>query len=219
MTLKQDRYRLPDNPNLKDINRYKRELNWNEYPPFYHMVSSAVANVGGLLQYGFDNAVSRMVNKRNWNIKKLGGYEDENGKIVCETAPRIALRTIFNERGFELYAFPYAGDNPVDQYISDDPELEFSTWDPGYMRLVLRIPEFEKFIHFSTFRGDDADRALIEHAHVLVVDVIKYLHKKMRVIQISGPTISSMHERYRKYADKIHLQELFGEEEAMKMMA
>tara|TARA_Y100001963_G_scaffold157618_1_gene254322 strand:- start:1229 stop:1888 length:660 start_codon:yes stop_codon:yes gene_type:complete len=219
VAIKQDRYKLPENPNLKDINKYKRELNWNEYPPFYHMVSSAIANVGGLLQYGFDNPVSRIVNKQNWNLDKLGGYTDENGKIVCETAPRLLLRTAFNDRGFELYAFPYSGSRPTDEYINDNPSMEFSTWDPGYMRLLIRIPEFEKFIHLSALRGDDADRALIEHAHVLIVDVIRFLNKHMRVVEISGPTVKAMHERYKKYADSIHLKELFGEETVLQMTA
>ena len=95
--------RLPANPTLKEINWYKKQINWGELPPFYHLVASAISECEGILHHGFDNAVKRLIDKRNWNLELLGGHEDDNGMIHCDNKPSIALHQAFTDRGFELW--------------------------------------------------------------------------------------------------------------------
>ncbi len=75
---------LPAKPTLKEINWYKKQINWGELPPFYHMVASSVSESEGILDHGFDNAVKRLIDPRNWNLDLLGGHVTEMGEIVCE---------------------------------------------------------------------------------------------------------------------------------------
>ena len=105
-----NRIQLPDNPSLKDINRYKKQLNWGELPPFYHLVAQSLGESEGLLTHGFDNAIKKIIDKRNWNIQLLGGFIDQSNIIHCDNKPRLALYQVFTDRGFELHAIPYAKD-------------------------------------------------------------------------------------------------------------
>ena len=41
---------LPSNPTLKEINWYKKQINWGELPPFYHLVASSVSEAEGILE-------------------------------------------------------------------------------------------------------------------------------------------------------------------------
>jgi hypothetical protein len=68
---------LPSNPTLKEINWYKKQINWGELPPFYHLVASSVSEAEGVLEHGFDNAVKQLINRRNWNLDILDGFEDD----------------------------------------------------------------------------------------------------------------------------------------------
>ncbi|WP_372763125.1 hypothetical protein, partial [Pseudoalteromonas sp.] len=139
---------LPSNPTLKEINWFKKQINWGELPPFYHLVASSVSEAEGILEHGFDNAVKQLINKRNWNLDLLDGYEDALGEIHCKSKPRIALHQVFTDRGFELWAFPYAKDVMVDQYIKNNRFMEFNVWDPLAMKNVIRINQLHKFIGF-----------------------------------------------------------------------
>ncbi|MAD89977.1 MAG: hypothetical protein CMK64_09760 [Pseudoalteromonas sp.] len=188
--------KLPDNPSLKDINWYKKQLNWGELPPFYHLVASSVSESDGLFQHGFDNAVTRLVDKRNWNLELLDGYEDDNGTIHCENKPRIAIHQVFTDRGFELWATPYAKDKPLesDFLIKDNKFIEFKTWDPHSMKNLLRFNQLHKFIAFYFERGDLADKALILHSHKVVHKIIAYLKKEMNVIKVKGVSIKEFYQ-------------------------
>ncbi|MFY8297693.1 hypothetical protein AAEU28_02690 [Pseudoalteromonas sp. SS15] len=188
--------KLPDNPTLKDINWYKKQLNWGELPPFYHLVASSVSESDGLFQHGFDNAVTRLVDKRNWNLALLDGYEDDNGNIFCENKPKIAIDQVFTDRGFELWALPYAKDKPLetDMLIKDNKFLEFNTWDPHAMKTLLRFNQLHKFIAFYFERGDVADKALILHSHKVVHKIITYLKKEMNVVTVKGVSIKEFYQ-------------------------
>lgn len=124
---------LPSNPTLKEINWYKKQINWGELPPFYHLVASSVSESEGVLEHGFDNAVKQLIDRRNWNLDILDGFEDDLGEIHTKHKPRIALHQVFTDRGFELWALPYAKDIIVDQYIKDNRFMEFRVWDPHSM--------------------------------------------------------------------------------------
>ncbi|CAH9054678.1 hypothetical protein PSECIP111951_01087 [Pseudoalteromonas holothuriae] len=184
---------LPANPTLKEINWYKKQINWGELPPFYHMIASSISEAEGILHHGFDNAVKRVLDKRNWNLDLLNGYEDENGLIHCEERPRLALHQVFTDRGFELWACPFAKNVQIDQYIKDNKFIEFNVWDPHSMKNLIRINQLHKFIGFYFERGDAADKALILHAHKVVHKIINFLHAEMNIVSIDGVTIKDFY--------------------------
>ncbi len=185
---------LPPNPTLKEINWYKKQVNWGELPPFYHLVASSVGEAEGVLKHGFDNAIKRLIDKRNWNLKLLDGTVTETGIVDVQKKPRISLYSAFNDRGFEIQAYPFAKDREVDQYIKEHPHMEFLLWDPASMKQVLRINQLHKFIHFYFQRGDEADKALIIHAHKVVHNIIEFLKAELNVVKVDGVTIKQFYE-------------------------
>ncbi|MFY8327262.1 hypothetical protein [Pseudoalteromonas sp. ZZD1] len=185
---------LPSNPTLKEINWYKKQINWGELPPFYHMVASSVSESEGILEHGFDNAVKRLIDKRNWNLDILEGSENSIGEIHCNKKPRIALHQIFTDRGFELWALPYAKEVTIDQYVKDNRFMEFKVWDPVTMKSLIRINQLHKFIGFYFERGDKADKALILHAHKAVHKIITFLQRELNVVKLDGVTIKDFYQ-------------------------
>ncbi|OUL59608.1 hypothetical protein [Pseudoalteromonas ulvae] len=194
MSKQNSKAKLPVNPTLKEINWYKKQLNWGELPPFYHMVASSLAESEGILSHGFDNAVKRMIDKRNWHVELLGGTISHSGIIDCEKKPRIALHQIFTDRGFELHAFPLVKDKQIDQYISDNKYMEFRIWDPYTMKIVLRINQLHKYMQFFFQRGDDADKALIIYSHKIVYKIIEFLKKELNVVSVKGVSIKEFYD-------------------------
>ena len=186
------RWKLPPNPVLKDINWYKKQINWGELPAFYHMVASSVGELEGIHTHGFDNALKRIINPNNWNLELLGAEQLPNGKFRVPNRPRLVLYQIFTDRGFELHAYPLAKDKEIDQYVRDHPLMEFHTWDPGTMKLILRINQLHKFIDFAAQRGDQADFALISYASELVDKTIDFLSSKVNVTKVDGVKIQEL---------------------------
>lgn len=200
---------LPPNPSLKDINAFKKQINWGELPAFYHLVAHSLGESEGLLSHGFDNAAKRIIDKRNWNLPLLGGYVDNANVIHCEKKPRIALYQRFTSRGFELHALPYAKESEIDQYVKGNRLMEFLLWDPVSMRLILRINQLQQFISFYFEHGDDADFALIQHAHQTVDNIIMFLRQQVDVVKVDGVSIRSFYAEQKKafgYADEDALQ-------------
>lgn len=185
---------LPSNPTLKEINWFKKQINWGELPPFYHLVASSVSESEGILEHGFDNAVKQLINKRNWNLDLLEGYEDNLGEIHTKNKPRIALHQVFTDRGFELWAQPYAKDVVIDQYIKGNRFVEFKVWDPISMKSLIRINQLHKFVGFYFESGDKADKALILHAHKVVHKIITFLQRELNVVKLDGVTIKELYQ-------------------------
>lgn len=220
MTNQSKKNDLPKNPTLKDINWFKKQLNWGELPPFYHMVASSVSEAEGIFSHGFDNAIKRITNKRNWNLDLLGGEELDSGEIVCDNPPRIALYQAFTDRGFELLAYPYAKEKEIDQYVKDNKLMEFNLWDPHSMRNILRINQLHKYIQFYFQRGDEADKALILHSHKVVHKTIEFLKSELNVVKLSGVSIKEYYQKAERTAaaceDELALTQLMANEMQQK---
>ena len=195
-----DRYtgfsQLPDEPTIKDINALKKKINWGEIPSFFHLISNAVADVEGFITYGFDNAYKRIVNRKNWNYALLGvdpsidlAQVDHIEQLTPLKKPRICLYHVFNTNGYELLAFPYIKDTVIDEYRREDPDMEFRYWEPTDMKTLVRINQLHKFIAFNIKSGDEADLALIVHAHKVVSHLITMLQSEVDVCKIKGMTI------------------------------
>lgn len=164
-------------------------------------MAASVGEAEGVFSHGFDNAIKRITDKRNWNLALLGGEELENGEIKCDNPPRLALYQVFTERGFELFAFPYAKDKEIDQYVKENKLMEFKVWDPHAMRNVLRINQLHKYIQFYFQRGDEADKALILHSHKIVHKTIEFLKSELNVIKVSGVSIKEYYQKAERTAD------------------
>lgn len=195
-----DRYtglaELPENPTIKDINAYKKKINWGEIPSFFHLISNAVAEAEGFITYGFDNAYKRITNRKNWNYELLGvdpsidlNKVDHIEQLTPLKKPRICLYHVFNTNGYELLALPYVKDTIIDEYRKDDANMEFTCWDPSEMKTLVRISQLHKFIAFNIKSGDEADMALIIHAHHVVNKVVEMLEQEVDVCRIKGMTI------------------------------
>ena len=48
---------------LKAITQKKKNMNWGEIPPFFHMVSNTLSDLEGISVHGFDNAFRRIIKK------------------------------------------------------------------------------------------------------------------------------------------------------------
>ncbi|AWB65191.1 hypothetical protein C2869_01450 [Saccharobesus litoralis] len=203
-----NRPELPENPKVKDINKYKKQLNWGDMPAFYHLVSSSVSELESLGAMGFDNALKRILNKHNWNLEALGGYIDDNNEVHADKKPRLALYQVFTERGFEIHCFPLAKNKEIDQYVRGHRLMEFNTWDPGTMRLLCRINQLHQFIAFYFQSGDKADRALIDYAGKLVHKVISYMQKHIDVVKVDGVTIEDFMKQQEKLLDDYDMDNL-----------
>lgn len=202
---------LPENASLKDINRLKKELNWGELPPFYHMVANSLAELEGINQHGFDNALRRITDKRNWNLDALNGTELPGGEIQVVNAPRLALYRLYTVRGYEVHCFPYAKYKEVDQYIKDHPLMEFRVWDPHTMRNLINVAKLKEFFIFAMHRGDKADKALVRHAHKVTESVINTLKKQLNVVKDEGHNIGQFIQSMSLEANSAMQDQLVGE--------
>ena len=196
MSLYPENSQLPDDPSIKDINAFKKKINWGEIPAFFHLIANSVAEAEGFITYGFDNAYKRIVNRRNWNYDNLGidptidiNKVDHIELIQPLKKPRICLYHVFNAQGYELIALPYIKDILIDEYRNGDPNMEFDVWDPSQMKVLVRIPQLHKFIAFNNKNGDSADMALIVHAYNVVCKIISMLEQEVNVYAVKGMTI------------------------------
>jgi len=204
-----NRYKLPDNPTVKDINQFKKKVNWGEIPTFYHLIASAVGEAEGFVSYGFDNAYSKIIDRRNWNYELLGIPQyidvdevDHIEQIEPVKKPRLCLYHIFNVHGYELIALPYVRNTVIDEYRQYDPNMEFSTWDPSQMKSLVRITQLHKFIAMVLRNGDDADLALIKQAHKIVNNIIEHLAQHVDIVEIKGMTIKDAYTTQYEHPDK-----------------
>lgn len=207
MGLYPKQYNLPDDAEIKDINAFKKKINWGEIPAFFQLVAKSIADAEGFLQYGFDNAFKQLVDRKNWNYDLLGLPEDAD-KTMPEHAlnpirpPKICLYHVFNNQGYELLAFPYVNNLLVDDYREGDPKLEFKRWDPSQMKRLVRFSDLHKFIAFTLTNGDDADMALIVHAHNVVNRMITMLEQELTVHEIRGLSIDQAFKKQQSHPDQ-----------------
>ena len=62
---------LSPSASLKEINAYKKQINWGEVSSIYHIFSSSVGEVDGILTHGFDSAYKQILNQNNWNLMNI----------------------------------------------------------------------------------------------------------------------------------------------------
>jgi hypothetical protein len=181
---------LPNDPTLKDINAYKKKLNWGEVPAIYHMATSTIGELDGILTHGFDSAYKRMFNKNQWNLSFLQAYKDKDGNTQVTHKPKIALRHIFNEQNYELHCYPIVQGERINRGLLKHPMCPFENWQPESMRMLFRVSSFIPFIIYSFQGGDEADMALIKYAHLRIEELIDILRESFDVIDIIGYSVA-----------------------------
>ena len=185
---------LPEKPSLKEITALKKKITWGDVPAIYHMVSSSVGDIEGILTHGFDSAYKRLLNKNTWNLDLLSGHKDHLGNIEVKHKAQIMLRHSYNEMGYELHCYPIINGEKITRTIKNDPRCPFHHWYPESMQMLFRINSLIAFSIYSYQNGDEADMALIKHAFICVENLIAILKESFDVIDIKGYNIAEFYQ-------------------------
>ncbi len=174
---------------LREINRLKRKITFGNIPAFYHSVSTSLGMAEGMLKYGFENSLDVLTDKKNWNIKNLGGSEDKLGDIICDNKPRMSIYKVFTKNGFEVHCVAWKGDHELHTDLVNHPQMDFKFWHPGSMKVVFRIAQLHTFIKMYFEHGDEADLQLIRCAHNIAEDFVDQLQPKFNVQKVYGVSV------------------------------
>ncbi|MFD2166914.1 hypothetical protein ACFSJY_11665 [Thalassotalea euphylliae] len=185
-------------PGLKEINALKKKLNWGEVPAIYHMVATSAGDLDGILTHGFESGYKSLLNKNKWNLPKLGGEIDENGRIHVKYKPKISLRHVYNEMGYELHCYPMVNGERLNRSLENSPHCPFKIWIPETMRRLFRVNSFVSFVFFIVQNGDEADMHLIKHLYRRVEELIDILRESFDVIDVRGYNIAEFYQEIDK---------------------
>jgi hypothetical protein len=198
---------------LRDVNRLKRKLTFGNMPAFYHSVATSLGMAEGMLKYGFENSLDTLTNKKNWNLKLLGGSENASGEIICDNKPRISVYKLFTHHGYEIHCIPWRGNQEFDHDTNNHPDVDFKFWRPNIMKVVFRIAQLHTFIMMYCEHGDEADLQLIRCAHNLAEDFIDNLVPQFDVQKVHGITVKSFFdfaEKRYKAGEEVYLPPVYS---------
>ncbi|MGB1262483.1 MAG: hypothetical protein ACPG52_06200 [Cognaticolwellia sp.] len=180
---------LSTNPNLKEINAYKKKINWGDIPTIYHLATSSVSELDGILTHGFDSAYKQLLDYSNWNLSILGGQTDISGKVTTTSKPSVSLYHNITEQHYELHCYPIVNDERVLQSEINNPLCPFIKWIPETMQMLFRLNSLIPFIVYTFQKGDEADYALVRYANSRVDELIQLLGKSLDIVDIKGYSI------------------------------
>ncbi len=185
---------LSKNPDLKEINAFKKKLNWGDVPAIYHMVSTSIGELDGILSYGFDSAFKQILNKSKWNLPLLDGYEDNLNIIQVNKKPKIALKHFFTAVHYELHCYPIVNGEKMARTMINDPNCPFMRWDPEVLQRLFRVSSLVSYMIYSIDGGDQADMALIKFAYLRIEQLIEILRESFDIVEIKGYTIAEFYQ-------------------------
>lgn len=189
---------MPEGVTLKEINTYKKRLNWGEMPAFFHMVSTSLSDIQGYNVHGFDNSFKRLTDKNNWNLNRLNGRITMSGEVYVERQPEIAVHRRFVGKNYELHCFPLINDEPLMLFSKNSNDIDFKVWDPASMQTLVKLPDFTEFMQYAYTRGDEADKMLVEFASELLDNTLRELNEEVKIIALKGSSIKSIIERIKE---------------------
>jgi len=196
--------KLSDNPSLKEINAYKKKINWGDVPSIYHLAANSISDIDGILTHGFNNAFKQLLDKSNWNISISEKEDDIFGKVKVTHKPMIALYHKMNEQHYELHCYPIINDERLLQAQLNNPRCPFIEWTPETMQMLFRLNSLIPFIVYTFQKGDKADYALIRYANQRVGELILLLQQSFDITEIKGYTIAEFcKEIYRKHSQSL----------------
>lgn len=192
---------LSDNPSLKEINAYKKKINWGDIPSIYLLATNAISDMDGILTHGFNSAFKQLFDKNNWNTRVLEKQDDILDKVAVTDKPKIALYHKISEQHYELHCYPIINNERVRQAQLNNPLCPFINWTPESMQMLFRLNSLIPFIVYTFQRGDKADYALIRYANQRVDELTLLLQQTFNITDIKGYTIAEFcKEIYRKHS-------------------
>jgi hypothetical protein len=198
---------LSPNANLKEINAYKKKINWGDVPTIYHMLSSSLGDLDGILTHGFDSPYKQILNPNSWNSSLLDARKNDDGSIQVKNKPQISLRHDFNDMGYELHCFPAINGEVVSMSMLQEGHCPFNNWLPEKMQMLFRINSLVAFSIHCFQHGDEADMALLKFAHYKVEQLITTLSESFQIITVKGYSIAEFYQEIAKRNGNILTQE------------
>ena len=199
---------LSQSPSLKEINAFKKKLNWGDVPAIYYMVASSIGELDGILSHGFDSAYKQILNKNTWNLPLLQGYKDEQGNFQVKVKPKIALRHFYSKTNYELHCYPIVDGVELHRNLFDHPSCPFTRWYPDTTRMLFRISSFVSFLIYSFQSGDKADMAIIKYAYIRVEKLIGTLNESFDVVNVKGYNIAEFYQELQGRKSELLLGEI-----------
>ncbi len=193
--------------NLKEINAYKKKINWGEVPAIYHLFSSSLGDLDGILTHGFDSAYKQILNPNSWSAPLLGANKKADGSIQVTNKPQISLRHEFNDMGYELHCYPAIDGETVTHSMIKQGNCPFNHWLPEKMQMLFRINSLVAFAIYCYQSGDEADTALLKYAHYKVEQLITTLSESFQIITVKGYSIAEFYQEIAKRNGNILTQE------------
>jgi len=179
---------------LKEINLLKKKISWGETSAIYHLFSSSISELDGILSDGFDSPYKTILDRNTWNLHALNGHRDNDGNIHVETKPKILLTHHYNELGYELLCNPIIDGERINHALIREYNSPFQTWLPESMNRLFRISNLVAFAIYTYQNGDDADLALIEYAYLLVIKLIEILSESFDIVEVEGYNIAQFYQ-------------------------
>ncbi|WP_019027685.1 hypothetical protein [Colwellia piezophila] len=198
---------LSPKANLKEINAYKKHINWGEVPALYRMLSSSIGDLDGILTHGFDSAYKQILNPKVWNLAFLGATKAIDGSVQVERKPQISLRHEFNDMGYELHCYPVVDGESITQSMIKKPNCPFDVWYPERMQMLFRVNSLVAFGVYCFQNGDEADIALLKYAHYKVEALISTLGESFQIVMVKGYSIAEFYQEIAKKNGNILTQE------------
>jgi len=189
---------LSPRANLKEINAYKKKINWGDVPTIYQMFSSSLGDLDGILTHGFDSAYKQILNPSSWNLALLGAIRKADGNFEVKNKPQISLRHEFNDMGYELHCYPVIDGEMVSQSKIDKGICPFSHWVPEKMQMLFRINSFIAYSIYCFQNGDEADIALLKYSHYKVEELIETLSESFQIIAVKGYNVAEFYQEIAK---------------------
>jgi len=184
--------------NLKEINAYKKKINWGETSALYHLFASSLGDLDGILTHGFDSVYKQVLNSNTWNLPLLGVSKSVDGSIQLKNKPQISLRHEFNDMGYELHCFPAIDGEVVSMIMIQEGNCPFKHWVPENMQMLFRINSLITFAIHCFQHGDEADIALLKFAHYKVEQLITTLSESFQIITVKGYSIAEFYQEIAK---------------------
>lgn len=197
---------ISDNPSLKEINAYKKQLCWGDPPAIYHMLATSIGELDGILSYGFDNAYKRLLDRHNWNLSLLEGSTDYINQIEVVHKPKIALKHFFTNVHYEMHCYPIVDGEKTAKTMVNDANCPFIRWLPEVNQRLFRVSSLVTYMIYSLDGGDEADLALIKFTYRRVEQLIETLRESFDIVDIKGYTIAEFYQEIsrRKGTNTIH---------------
>lgn len=202
---------LPKDATLRDVNALKKQLNWGDVPPVYHLAASSIGELEGISSHGFENPYTRLFNKNYWNLEMLGGFKDEQGNVQVKTKPKIQLRHVYTEQHYELHCYPVIQGERITRGMTAHPMCAFSNWIPEAMQMLFRVNSLVSFIIYAFEKGDQADLELIKLAHNIVQNLMNEINESFDITAIKGLNIAQFCQELSRRKTAIELQEFLEE--------